>query len=155
MADKKEAKAAAKAAKEAAKAAAKEKKERIKRNKPKKDGNAPNVFVRMWKAILRFFKDFRGTCKKVVWPDRQTILKSTGVVIVVVLLVGVGIWIVDYALSGAVSLAESGVAAIAEKVLDDSDDDSDDAEEGTTVPVEETEAYIVETEDLTGISINN
>ena len=129
-----------KAAKEAAKAAEKEKKERIKRNKPKKDENAPNIFVRIWKAICKFFKDFKGTCKKVVWPDRQTILKSTGVVLVVVLIVGACIWIVDWALGGAVGLAKQGVESLGAKVEDVTDADAE--EEGTTTPdyeIEETE----------------
>lgn len=124
-----------KAAKEAAKAAEKEKKERIKRNKPKKDENAPNVFVRIWKAICKFFKDFRGTCKKVVWPDRKTIVKSTGVVIVVVLLVGICIWVVDWALGGAVGLVKDGVETLGAKT-EDVTDVSEVAEEGTTVPYE-------------------
>ena len=120
-------KMAAKAAKEAAKAAEKAKKERIKNNKPKKDKDAPNVFVRIWEAIKNFFKNFAGTCKKVVWPDRKTVLKSTAVVCVCVLIVGIMIWVVDYLLGGVVGLVEKGVSNLGSNVV----------EEGTTAATEE------------------
>lgn len=73
-----------------------------KANKPKK----PNIFVRAGKAIARFFKDFRGEIKKITWPDVKTVLKSTGVVIAVILIIGIGIWIVDFGLSQGLSLIE-------------------------------------------------
>ena len=73
-----------------------------KANKPKK----PNIFVRAGKAIARFFKDFRGEIKKITWPDAKTVLKSTGVVIAVILIIGIGIWIVDFGLSQGLSLIE-------------------------------------------------
>ena len=34
----------------------------------------PNVFVRMGRSIKKFFKELRGESKKVVWPDRKTVL---------------------------------------------------------------------------------
>ena len=37
----------------------------------------PNVFVRMGRSIKKFFKELRGESKKVVWPDRKTVLKSS------------------------------------------------------------------------------
>ena len=87
-------KEALKAQKQAEKEALKAKKERIKQSKPKKEGN---VFTRMLKAIKKFFKDFRGTCKKVIWPDRKTVLKNTLIVLVVTIIVGAGIWLADFA----------------------------------------------------------
>ena len=53
----------------------------------------------MWAAIVKFFKDFRGTCKKVIWPDRKTVFKSTLVVLATVIVVGAAIWIVDFGLT--------------------------------------------------------
>lgn len=138
MADNKEklSKEEAKAAKEAAKAAEKERKERIKRNKPKKDENRPAFYVRMGNAIKRFFKDFRGTCKKVIWPDAKTVVKSSGVVIACVLVVGIGIWVVDWGLSGAIKLSTQAVQDIGEKKnvdekTTDSLNDSNDANDNT------------------------
>lgn len=63
---------------------------------PKKEGN---IFTRAWKAIKKFFKDVRGECKKVVWPDAKTVLKSTGVVLLCVAVLGVIIWLIDTGLS--------------------------------------------------------
>ena len=40
------------------------------------------------------------------WPDAKTVLKSTGVVIAVILIIGIGIWIVDFGLSQGLSLIE-------------------------------------------------
>lgn len=99
--EKKQAKEAEKAQKQAEKEALKAKKERIKASKPKKakDGN---IFKRMGRAIKKFFKDFKGTCKKIVWPDAKTVWKKSGIVLVVVLLVGAGVWLVDFAFQRSV-----------------------------------------------------
>ena len=63
----------------------------------------PNVFVRMGRSIKKFFKELRGESKKVVWPDRKTVLKSSLVVIVSVI-IGVVIWLIDTGLSELVKL---------------------------------------------------
>lgn len=94
-------KEALKAQKKAEKEALKAKKERIKQSKPKKSAQG-NIFVRMGRAIAKFFKDFRGTCKKVIWPDRKTVLKNTLIVFITVVIVGAGIWIFDFALSRSI-----------------------------------------------------
>lgn len=81
----------------------KAKKDAAKKNSGKKSGEKkPNIFVRMGKAIAKFFKDERGECKKIVWPDRKTVLKSSLVVIVTVAILGVVIWLVDTGLSEGV-----------------------------------------------------
>lgn len=141
MADKKdkaaqqEEKAARKAEKEAAKQAEKERKARIERNKPAADPNRPNIFVRMLNAIKRFFKDFKGTCKKVVWPDGKTVLKSSGVVLVCVLIVGVGIWIADWAISGAVKATTEAIEGIGEEgATEPSETEAENEEDATAEP---------------------
>lgn len=55
------------------------------------------------KGIAHFFKDLRGETKKIVWPGRQMVIKSTGIVLAVILVIGAGIWLLDFALSGAVT----------------------------------------------------
>lgn len=81
----------------------KAKKDAAKKNSGKKSGEKkPNIFVRMGKAIAKFFKDERGECNKIVWPDRKTVLKSSLVVIVTVAILGVVIWLVDTGLSEGV-----------------------------------------------------
>ena len=64
----------------------------------------PNVCVRMGRSIKKFFKELRGESKKVVWPDRKTVLKSSLVVIVSVVIIGVVIWLIDTGLSELVKL---------------------------------------------------
>ena len=52
------------------------------KKKDKKPANPNgNVFQRAGKAIKKFCKDLKGEIKKIVWPDRNTVLKSTGVVL--------------------------------------------------------------------------
>jgi len=70
-----------------------------------------NIFVRIGKAIKGFIKDFRGETKKIVWPGAKEVLKSTGVVLVAVLIIGAGIWLVDWLLS----LGVDGVMDLADK----------------------------------------
>jgi preprotein translocase subunit SecE len=76
--------------------------EKVKAKKPKSD--KPNIFVRAWKTIVRFFKDLRGETKKIVWPDGKTVLKSTGVVLAVVVVFTVVIWLIDLGLSKSIDL---------------------------------------------------
>lgn len=84
------------------------KKKSDKKNKDSKSAPAKekkgNPFVRAGKAIKKFFKDLKGECKKIVWPDRKTVLKSTGVVIVCVAVLGVVIWGIDTGLSELIKL---------------------------------------------------
>ena len=68
-----------------------------------KKSDKPNVFVRMGKGAKRFFKDFKGESKKIVWPDAKTVLKSTGVVILVVAIVSVVIFGIDQGLSAGIT----------------------------------------------------
>lgn len=63
-----------------------------------------NIFKRAGKAIKKFVKDLKGEIKKIVWPDKMTVLKSSGVVLVVVLICGVVIFGIDQLLSFLLSL---------------------------------------------------
>lgn len=92
---------------------------------PKKVGN----------AIARFFKDLKGEIKKIVWPGRQMVIKSTGVVLASILVIGAGVWILDYAISGAVT----GITKAAENVTttEVAEDDSKESEETTSADASE------------------
>ena len=110
-------KEAMKLAKEAEKAAEKAKKERIKQSKPKKEGN---VFSRAGAGIKKFWKDFTGTCKKVVWPSGKQVLKSSLVVLVSIIVVGAVIFGFD---TGINALFEQGAklsSSLGEKAAGDS-----------------------------------
>lgn len=59
-----------------------------------KNQNKPKISVRMKKgaakakgSTVKFFKDFKGESKKIVWPDAKTVLKNTGIVLLVVAVV--------------------------------------------------------------------
>ena len=56
-----------------------------------------NWFKRTVGAIARYFRELRSELKKVVWPTAQQVLKNALVVIACVLVVGVFIWVFDFA----------------------------------------------------------
>ena len=91
----------------AEKVAAAEKKQNKKPANP--DGN---FFVRAGKAIKKFFKDLRGETKKIVWPDAKTVLKSTAIVLVVVLVCALAIFAVDQLLALLLSLLERAAESV-------------------------------------------
>lgn len=72
----------------------------------KKENKAgkPNIFVRMGRSIKRFCKDFKGEIKKIQWPGGKEVLKSTGVVLLAVAIVGVCIFAIDWLLSEGLKL---------------------------------------------------
>lgn len=74
----------------------------------------PNVFVRMGKGIKRFFKELKSECKKIVWPEAKTVLKSSLVVIVSVVIIGAVIWLIDTGLSELVKLLVNLAAKVGE-----------------------------------------
>ena len=76
-----------------------------------------NIFVRMGKAVKKFFKDIKGECKKVVWPSAKTVLKSSGIVLACVAIVGIVIWLIDTGLSEIIKL----LINLAEKVSENSE----------------------------------
>jgi preprotein translocase subunit SecE len=68
----------------------------------------PNVFVRMWNAVKRFFgriakffRDTKSELKKVVWPSKKDTQNNTIVVLVVVAIAAVGMIALDALFGGA------------------------------------------------------
>lgn len=64
----------------------------------------PNIFKRMWKGN----KGVISELKKVTWPKGKDVLKSTAIVLVVVVAFFVVLFAIDYVLSGILSLIVSG-----------------------------------------------
>ena len=56
-------------------------KKTVKKEDTSKAVKKTNIFKRIGKAIAKFFKDLRGETKKIVWPGRQMVIKSTGIVL--------------------------------------------------------------------------
>lgn len=143
--DKTSEKEAAKAKKKAAEAAIKEKRKELKKNPEKKEKQG-NPLQRASKAIAKFFKDFRGTVKKVIWPDRKSVIKNTLVVFAVMIVVGIGVWVVDYALSEGIQLIGKAAEAIHQE--DETEGESTTAAQ-TTQAATTTAAAETETEEAT------
>ena len=109
----------------------------------------------MGKGAKRFFKDFKGESKKIVWPDAKTVLKSTGVVILVVAIVSVVIFGIDQGLSAGITglkkLAagdETTVSAEA-TTADEHDHDHEEDESATTTASAEKETTTEKSEEST------
>ena len=77
-----------------------------KKNDKKPANPNGNFFVRAGKAIKKFCKDLKGEIKKIVQPDAKTVIKSTLIVLAVVLVVGLVIFGIDTALTKSISLLQ-------------------------------------------------
>ncbi|MBR6425816.1 MAG: preprotein translocase subunit SecE [Oscillospiraceae bacterium] len=51
----------------------------------------PSVIER----VKRWFREMRSELKKVVWPNKKTLIKNTLIVLATVVAIGVFIWIFD------------------------------------------------------------
>ena len=71
-----------------------------------------NGFVRFMKKAGKFFRDCKGEIKKIVWPDRNTVLKSTGVVLVAVIICGAAIFGVDQLLALIIGLLKKAAESL-------------------------------------------
>ena len=58
-----------------------------------------------------WFREMKSELKKVVWPNRQTVIKNTGTVLLCSLAIGACIWIVDFVAVSAVDLILSVFSA--------------------------------------------
>ena len=56
------------------------------------------------KSRGQWFREMKSELKKVVWPDRKTVLKNTGTVLLCSLVIGVFIWVFDYVAVSAVQM---------------------------------------------------
>lgn len=103
--------------------------------KGNKKSDKPSFFTRASKGTKKFVKDFKGECKKIVWPDAKTVLKSTGIVLLVVAIVAIAVGIIDFGLSTGVTSLKNlamGETTTVESAEDheghDHDHDEDEAE---------------------------
>ena len=118
--------------------------------KGNKKSDKPSFFTRAGKGTKKFVKDFKGECKKIVWPDAKTVLKSTGVVLLVVAIVAIAVGIVDFGLSSGVTALKN--LAIGETTVETTEENHEghdhDEEEAKDSEEETTEAKAEEsTED--------
>lgn len=99
----------------------------------------PGFFARAGKGTKRFFKDFKGETKKIVWPDAKTVLKSTGIVLIVVTIVTLAVLAIDFSLergiTGLKTLAKGESTSL---VTPGNVEETDDSEETTEADAKET-----------------
>ncbi len=120
---------AVKAAKEAEKAAKKAKQERVKGSKPKRDPAAGGM-----NKIRKYWKDFVGTVKKIVWPGREQVLKSSAVVLASIVVVGLVIFGFDRGLSALFNLGTSAAEKAAQQMTTEAVVQVDDSAPEATDP---------------------
>ena len=60
-----------------------------------------NWFARAWGSVCKYFRELRSELKKVTWPTPKQVLKNTLIVAACVVVIGVFIWLFDFA-SGAI-----------------------------------------------------
>ena len=51
-----------------------------------------------------WFREMKSELKKIVWPNKKTVLKNTGTVLLCSLVIGLCIWIFDYVSTSAVQM---------------------------------------------------
>lgn len=102
--------------------------------KGNKKSDKPGFFARSGKSTKKFFKDFRGEVKKIVWPDAKMVLKSTGVVLLVVAILSIIIYGIDQGLSAGITglkkLATNDTS-VSETVDEETDEETDEAADET------------------------
>ncbi|MBQ8228890.1 MAG: preprotein translocase subunit SecE [Clostridia bacterium] len=117
--------------------------EKIEKAVKEKKAGAPKVkkgnpFKRAGKAIVKFCKDFKGEIKKITWPGAKMVLKSTVVVLVSIVVIGLIVFAVDLGLSKGVS----GIESLAEnyKTSQTADEEASESTESESTETEPTEA---------------
>lgn len=56
------------------------------------------------KRIVKYFKDFKGEFKKIVWPTLPTVVRNTGVTLIMCAVLGVIICLIDLGLGCLVDM---------------------------------------------------
>ena len=51
-----------------------------------------------------WFREMKSELKKVVWPNKKTVLKNTGIVLLCSLVIGACIWLFDFVAMSAVQM---------------------------------------------------
>ena len=75
----------------------KEMKENSSSKAPKKEGkDSGGGFL---SRVGKFFREYRSELKKISWPTFSEVVKNTFITLVVVLMVGIVVWLVDWGVS--------------------------------------------------------
>ena len=85
----------------------------------KKDGKK----VSLWQKIAKFFREYKSEMKKISWPTFSEVVKNSMITLVVVLIVGVFIWLVDWGLTAG---RDALLGKVSETVTSSSDIETPD-----------------------------
>lgn len=58
-----------------------------------------------------WFREMKSELKKVVWPNKQTVLKNTGTVLLCSVVIGACIWVFDFVAVSAIQMILSAFGA--------------------------------------------
>ncbi len=63
---------------------------------PAKKNKKPSRISRFFKRIGKWFRELRSEAKKVVWPTGKQVFNNTLVVIVMVIILGIFVYLLDF-----------------------------------------------------------
>lgn len=67
---------------------------------------------KFFSRLARWFREMKSELKKVVWPSKKQMINNTIIVLVTVLIIGIFIWVFDFAgntiVNGIISLFAKG-----------------------------------------------
>lgn len=95
-----------------------------------------------FKAIASFFKSVRSEGKKVVWPKAAEVWKNTLVVLVVIIIVGLAIYAIDFGLTTGMKAIKNAAATTTTttELAEEAGADEAEAEDAEAGAEEEAEA---------------
>ncbi|MBE6759320.1 MAG: preprotein translocase subunit SecE [Ruminococcaceae bacterium] len=70
--------------------------------------------------VSKFLKEYRGELKKISWPTMAEVVKNTMITLAAVLMIGVVIWVFDYAVTSLRDILITSDKASASDVVSDS-----------------------------------
>ena len=122
-----------------------------KKSRDKVNKNTKNNKPSFMSKLKNFFKSLRTELKKVIWPDKDTVKKTTAVVIVIVILVTILVWIIDSIMVfvlGQLGFNTARVESPSEPsiAIEETTNDSDKESETSTETSEEATEKTTETE---------
>lgn len=72
-----------------------------------KTANKPNKFKAFFQRIGKFFREIKSEIKKITWPAVPTVFRNTGIVLLVMAVVGVFVFALDFGLNQLLGLIMS------------------------------------------------
>lgn len=69
----------------------------------------PNIFVRFFRRIGKFFKEARSEIRKVTWPTPKQVARDTLTVIVIVVISALFIGVIDFVFKSLIGMFNSAM----------------------------------------------